>query len=121
MIETATFNGIEYVKLEDVKKFLPKESGIAGDVIEFLNQVTGSSYRKTSRATVSKINARANEGFELRDFKIVIAYKNHQWKDDLAMRPYLRPETLFGTKFESYLQDAKTQMKPSIRFQKVVI
>lgn len=52
--------------------------------------------------------ARKNEGFTLDDFKTVIAKKAAEWgkepeKGQKDMRPYLRPETLFGTKFESYL------------------
>ena len=31
-----------------------------------------------------------------------------EWKGDNKMDRYLRPETLFGTKFESYLNQATT-------------
>ena len=37
------------------------------------------------------------------DFKIVIDKKYEAWHDDKDMAQYLRPETLFSNKFESYL------------------
>jgi hypothetical protein len=43
-----------------------------------------------------------NEGFTVGDFKKVIDNKTAEWLDT-KMEQYLRPETLFGTKFESYL------------------
>jgi hypothetical protein len=30
------------------------------------------------------------------------------------MSAYLRPETIFGTKFDSYLQESKNALKPKI-------
>jgi uncharacterized phage protein (TIGR02220 family) len=44
-----------------------------------------------------------NEGFTLADFKTVIDHKTSEWLDDPHWSKYLRPDTLFGTKFESYL------------------
>ena len=39
------------------------------------------------------------------DFKRVIDTKATQWENDPNMSRYLRPETLFGPKFESYLNE----------------
>lgn len=72
-------------------------------VIDFLNQQAGTAYKATSKATQQHINARLAEGFTLDDFRAVIAKKCSEWKGDSKMAKYLRPETLFGTKFESYL------------------
>lgn len=45
-----------------------------------------------------------SEGFNVDDFKAVIDKKCADWlKTD--MEKYLRPETLFGTKFEGYLNE----------------
>jgi hypothetical protein len=52
------------------------------------------------------VRARVRDGFTLEDFKAVIDAKVSQWGDDEKMAEYLRPETLFGTKFEGYLQNA---------------
>ena len=65
--------------------------------------ITGSNYRHTTRKTKDLIKARFNEGFTLEDFKIVIDKKCIDLVNDKDFKKYLRPETLFGTKFESYL------------------
>jgi len=72
-------------------------------IIDYLNEKAGTSYRHTSKKTQQLIRARWNEGFRLDDFKIVIDKKVAEWFNDPKMNKYLRPETLFGTKFESYL------------------
>ena len=46
------------------------------------------------------------EGYTVEDFRRVIDHKASEWMEDEKMREYLRPETLFGTKFEGYLQAA---------------
>lgn len=72
------------------------------EIIDYLNEKTGSRYKHTSKKTQSLIKARVNESFTLDDFKKVIDIKTDEWKDT-DMSKFLRPETLFGTKFESYL------------------
>lgn len=90
-------NALEEDKEED------KNKNIIKDIVEYLNLKTNSSYRYSSDKTRRTINARLNEGFTLDDFKKVIDIKTTQWLGDQKMEQYLRPETLFGTKFESYL------------------
>ena len=51
-----------------------------------------------------------NDGFTVDDFKAVIDKKAKEWKGT-EMAQYLRPETLFGTKFESYLNAPKASRK----------
>ena len=73
------------------------------EIIEYFNTVTGKNYKASSKTTQTHINARLNEGFSVEDFKKVIDTKNAEWSDDPKMCRFIRPETLFGTKFESYL------------------
>ena len=80
-------------------------------VIEYLNERSGKSYRYSGKATKRHIKARFEEGFSLEDFKRVIDWKVAEWTGT-DMEKYLRPETLFGTKFESYLQEAPAPRKP---------
>lgn len=75
-------------------------------VIDFLNQTAGKSYRANTKATERFIKARQAEGFTIADFQRVISVKTAQWRGT-DMEKYLRPETLFGRKFESYLQEAE--------------
>ena len=73
------------------------------EITDYLNQIAGTNYRATSKKTRELIKARINEGYTLEDFKIVIEKKTREWINDNKMKGYLRPETLFGTKFEGYL------------------
>lgn len=73
------------------------------EIIDHLNQKTGSAYRATGKKTRMLIKARWDEGFRLEDMKKVIDLKTAEWLNDPKWRNFLRPETLFGTKFESYL------------------
>ncbi|PCF48985.1 conserved phage C-terminal domain-containing protein [Staphylococcus delphini] len=72
------------------------------DIIEYLNKQTGKQYKSTTKKNQTVIRARIDEGFTLDDFKRVIDNKVSEWKGT-DMEKYLRPETLFGTKFEGYL------------------
>lgn len=84
---------------------LDNNSKIYHEVISYLNQVCGTSYRPTSKESQKHIKARLNDGFNVDDFKKVIDNMAYKWLKDEKMNRYLRPETLFGTKFESYLNE----------------
>lgn len=101
LTESTTENTTEITTLKDnVAKApsLPYET-----IIEYLNQKTGKSYRSASKKTQSLIAARINEGFTVDDFKTVIDTKTEEWLSDSKFNVYLQPSTLFGTKFENYL------------------
>ena len=85
-------------------------------IIDYLNRKTNSHYRPTSKATRRLIKARYNEGFTDVDFKTVIDKKCAEWLQDGNMVQYLRPETLFGTKFEAYLNQPDTGPIPRRNF-----
>lgn len=82
-----------------------KEDNFMVEVVDYLNKKTDKNFKSTTSKTKSLINARRREGYSLDDFKKVIDIKTKQWKKDVNMNKFLRPETLFGTKFESYLQE----------------
>lgn len=86
--------------LEEIKKGNPEnyEKRIP---IAYLNQVTDSKYKFVEK-NMKLVNARFNDGYTLNDFKIVIDKKVAEWsKSDMSK--YLRPTTLFGTRFDEYL------------------
>lgn len=87
---------------------LDAKKNLVAEVVEFLNQQTGAHYRANTPKTRRLIETRIKEGFGLDDFKVVIAKKAKQWLHDPKMSKYLRPETLFGTKFEGYLNESET-------------
>jgi uncharacterized phage protein (TIGR02220 family) len=92
----------------------PKEAKVSPEkadhvrwVVSILNTEAGTSFKADGKATGRLISARIKEGFTGADFKAVIRHKVKQWGGDPEMAEYLRPSTLFGTKFESYLNAAK--------------
>lgn len=72
------------------------------EIINYLNNKTNSNFKYTTKTTQQKINARLNEGYKLNDFIAVIDKKYNEWVGT-EFEQYLVPETLFGTKFEKYL------------------
>ncbi len=79
-------------------------------IIDYLNEKAATHYRAGSDKTKRLIKARYNEGFSLDDFKQVIDKKCKEWLGT-DMEKYLRPETLFGTKFEGYLNQKESSSK----------
>lgn len=73
------------------------------EILDYLNKAAGTRFKATSEKTKRLIRARHNEGFTKGDFFQVIDIKTAEWLKDANMSKYLRPETLFGPKFESYL------------------
>jgi len=78
------------------------------EVVAYLNQRCGTAFRATTKDTQKHINARLKEGFTIDDFFIVIDKKAFEWGNSPNMAQYLRPQTLFATKFESYLNQPWT-------------
>lgn len=98
---------------EDKEKDKDKE--LYSSIIAYLNEKAGTNYRASSKATQTCIHARLAEGFTKEDFFAVIDKKCAEWIGG-ELEQYLRPSTLFGTKFESYLNAKVTkqnQAKPA--------
>ena len=74
------------------------------EIIDFLNECTGKSYKGTSKVATININARLKEGYTKDDFIKVISVKATKWLNT-KFEDYLTPNTLFGNKFESYLNE----------------
>jgi uncharacterized phage protein (TIGR02220 family) len=72
------------------------------EIIDYLNSKTGKNYRDNVQKNRSLIKARWSEGYRLNDFKQVIDNMVKDWSGTKYAK-YLRPETLFGTKFDGYL------------------
>ena len=82
------------------------------EIIDYLNEKAHTNYRSNSKTTIRHINARLNEGYTLSDFKQVIDNRCATWLGT-DMAQYLRPETLFGSKFESYLNSPAPKLRGS--------
>lgn len=88
-------------------KDIDKEKELYISIVSYLNEKAGTKYKASSAKTKTAIHARLAEGFKLDDFKTVIDKKCAEWIGT-EYEKYLRPETLFGTKFEGYLNAKQT-------------
>ena len=80
-----------------------KHAEEVNQVVDYLNSVLGTKYRSKSKNTTRHIRARLSDGYSVDDCKRVVDIKFREWGSDEKMARYLRPETLFGGKFEAYL------------------
>lgn len=110
------------IKFKDTKK--TKEVTVEVDevpykeIIEYLNEVTGQNF-KNVEGNNKHIRARWNENYNIKDFKKVVDVKskewlNSKWTDNRSGKTvygkdFLRPRTLFGTKFDEYLNEGNEQ------------
>ena len=102
----------EFIGIEESRKKAEKkqkkstekeeDTEIYKRIIEHLNMVCGTNYRHNTESSRKDIRARLNEGYKEDDFYIVIDKKAKEWMGT-EQEKYLRPMTLFGPKFESYL------------------
>lgn len=76
------------------------------EIVDYLNEKTGKNFKVGTDATRRVIKARFAEKNTLADFKKVIDVKSAEWRNDVKMQRYLQPSTLFGTKFEGYLNQS---------------
>ena len=81
------------------------DNNIYSQIIDYLNEKANRNYRSNIPKNQRLIQARIKENFTVEDFKKVIDIKVQEWGKNEKMNKYLRPETLFGTKFESYLNE----------------
>lgn len=82
------------------------------EVINHLNSCARTGFRSTSEITRGLIRTWLDAGFTVEDFHKVIDHRVSEWRGDPKMEQYIRPETLFGKRFESYLEVAKKVMRP---------
>lgn len=80
-------------------------------IIKSLNREVGTRYRASAQNTQNLISTWLNEGFTVEDFETVITFQKSEWMNDYKMKKYLRPDTLFGKKFENYFNTAKLAQK----------
>ncbi|TKH22860.1 replication protein [Bacillus wiedmannii] len=93
-------------KSQDIVQSIPYQ-----EIVDYLNMKAKTNYKHASKKTQELIKARWKEGFRLTHFQQVIDIKASQWIDNTEMSGYLRPLTLFGTKFENYLNEKPVQRK----------
>ena len=95
---------------EENNNIVEKESRPANNIpykaiVSYLNEKANTHFKHDTNETKRLIKARINQGFDLKAFEYVIDVKCQAWLTNPNMVNYLRPQTLFGTKFESYLNE----------------
>ena len=88
---------------EEKEKRKEEEYRAAGArVISFLNEKAGTDFRTDGKSSMRLIAARLSEGYTQEQMQQVIVRKCDEW-NGTQMQNFLRPETLFGEKFEGYV------------------
>ena len=98
---------------------LPKKNNkeLIENVIDYLNEKTNKRFTAKNKQTIRFINARIKDGYNENDFRKVIEIKSAKWLNS-SMEDYLRPQTLFSGKMESYLDEKNNKKKTNERFTK---
>ena len=91
------------------RKKSSENAEIIEKIVSYLNQKTGKNFKANTKETKNLITARLKEKFTVEDFFTVIDIKCADWLNNPEMCKYLRPKTLFGPKFESYLNQNAQQ------------
>lgn len=106
--------GLEFLGVENIGQLNTNKSNtkelntneyiynIVEEIVKYLNGRAGTKYNPKTKQTVQHIRARLSEGYTVDDFKTVIDKKCDEWLGT-EWEGYLRPNTLFAGKFESYL------------------
>lgn len=95
------------------------------EIIDYLNLKANKGYKHTTPAHKKFIRARWREGFRIEDFKKVVDNKCFDWLvpgkmiNGTPSVNYLRPETVFGTKFESYLNENNIKQDMTNNFENI--
>ncbi|MFT9056766.1 MAG: conserved phage C-terminal domain-containing protein [Ethanoligenens sp.] len=88
-----------------------EEQAVIVRVVAHLNELTGARYRPKAVDAQRHMLARLHEGRSEQDMLDVVDAMCALWLGNETMERYLRPQTLFGTKMESYLNTARLKKK----------
>ncbi len=116
--ELYNINNIQNEEIKEAKKekkdtYLDERKQIIG----YLNQRCGTRYSHSADYVKKVINARLNENHTVKEFYEVIDKKYEEWRGT-DMEKFLRPQTLFGTKFENYLSQPLIRNKKNVNINR---
>ena len=99
-------NVSDSVSVNDIKKKASPSDAVI-TILEDLNKRTKSKkgFSPLAQCNQNLIKARMSEGFTVENFITVNEKKVKQWLHDPEMSKYLRPATLYGNKFDGYLNE----------------
>ena len=91
-------------------------AAFAAQALEAFNEITGKQELYLSPDAFMALRRIQDSGRTIEDVRAVIESKSAEWGDDSKMRRWIRPATLFGGNFESYLSEAKEQVKEDSKY-----
>lgn len=100
-----------HINLDEVEQIVSKYKQLADTGVTLLNKYTGSSYRPETYYDLFKRILREIPGIEPAHFSVVIEHRAWVWKDNPDMQKYMRPSTIFGSKFKRYLDEAYSEIE----------
>ena len=109
---------ISKVKVQDRNDYTDQKdlSNTVETIVSHFNSVCGTKFKSNTSATRKLVKKHIKEGFTVDDFNRVIDLKFKDWGENpfkfangQMSNEYLRPATLFGDKFESYVYEALTR------------
>jgi uncharacterized phage protein (TIGR02220 family) len=92
---------IEVVELIEEKEVV-NENLVHENILSYLNEKSGNVFRISTKLYKDLIDEKFKLGYKIEDFYIVIDNKTNDWLGT-EFQKYLRPQTLFGDKFDGYL------------------
>lgn len=97
-------------------KVKESNNNIYMSIVDYLNERCGTKYQNTAIEYVQLILEKISRGFTYEDFVKVIDIKATEWLGT-DLQKFLRPSTLFGKKFEEYLNQkpAVAKEKPQVK------
>jgi uncharacterized phage protein (TIGR02220 family) len=93
---------MEKIKLIDIENFQYEIE----EIITHINSLTNSKKRITD-SRKKLVEKWLKRGYSLDQFKMVNLFFNNKWGKDPTMEQYIRPETLYNTKFPERVEEAE--------------
>lgn len=105
--DSREFRALGFVDPDDLPSDEPGEfERFAAECIDAFNAVTGKDYRSSGGKDWLDLRRIYDSGRTVADVRKVVAAKQEQWADS-DMAKFIRPSTLFGAKFEEYLNEGE--------------
>lgn len=99
--------GIDIEIKGKVQEGQPEPKGYNERAMAILNAILNTSYKHTTPTTIGMLKHLRENGYDLKDIEKVVRFKHSEWANDIKMKKFLRPATLFQVaKFENYLNEA---------------
>ena len=95
-------------KKDNNKEISSSTSTILKDVLNLFNEYEGyERYHVNNEQDTVEILDKVNKGYDFEEFKKVFKKKLSEWGCSEKMKSFIRPKTLYGSRFEQYLKESE--------------